>query len=48
MPEREKPTWEQFRWHYNCEWDTDEWMGWDELKICMEQLHMLKEEESEQ
>lgn len=37
-----KPTWEEFRFHYSHEWDTDEFLGWDELRMCMEQLRMLK------
>jgi hypothetical protein len=42
-----KPTWNEFLHHYHCEWDTDEFLGWNELRICMEQLGMLCEEQKE-
>jgi hypothetical protein len=35
-------TQEQFRFHYSCEWDTDEFLGWDEVWICIEQLFGAK------
>lgn len=28
---------EKFLFHYSCEWDTDEFLGWDEVWICIEQ-----------
>jgi hypothetical protein len=28
---------EQFLFHYGCEWDTNEFLGWDEVWICIEQ-----------
>jgi hypothetical protein len=42
-----KPTWEEFMFHYGCEWDTHQFLGWDELKICMEQQGMLRYEEDD-
>lgn len=36
----EKLTKEQFRFHYQCEWDTDEFLGWDEVWICIQQLYV--------
>ena len=32
-------TFEYFKYHYGCEWDTDEFLGWDEVWICIEQLY---------
>ena len=39
-----KHTFVEFMQHYNCEWDTDDILGWDEIRICMLQLNMIKEE----
>ena len=39
QPEAAKLTKEQFLFHYSCEWDTDEFLGWDEVWICIEQLY---------
>jgi hypothetical protein len=41
-----KPTWDEFIFHYGCEWDTEDFLGWDEVRICMEQLKMLHIAES--
>lgn len=30
---------DEFLFHYGCEWDTYEFLGWDEVWICIEQLY---------
>lgn len=29
----------EFLFHYGCEWDTNEFLGWDEVWICIEQIY---------
>jgi hypothetical protein len=38
---------DDFLFHYSCEWDTTEFLGWDEVWICIEQLYGQLEAENE-
>jgi len=42
LREAKRITKEQFLFHYGCEWDTNEFLGWDEVWICIEQLGGIK------